>query len=168
MESYYREGIESDFIAIDSLRKSEGDCLGFIPKDVYLSVLGKRRVHERDRWKYSNLWVYVDNNEITGFVYFTYYGDVCKIEQIVIRQDARRWERATALESIARVGAKELNKTGVKCRVAFDIEANFFWRALGYVPVKQVVSTWLNQKESKSRRPLWLYFYDFGMPLFKL
>ena len=162
-----RLGVEEDFSVIDSLRKTEGSSLGFIPKDVYLSVLGRRRVHERDRWKYSDIYIYTDNGDVTGFIYYTYFGDICKIEQIVVREDARRWERATALEQLARNAAKLHGKTGIKCRVAYDLEANYFWRAIGYVPQKKVISTWLNQRESKSKRPLFIYFLDLGLPLFK-
>ena len=46
---------------------------------------------------------------------------------------------------------------GIKCRVASDLESNWFWRAIGYEPCALVVSTWLNQRESKSRRPIVLY-----------
>jgi len=161
-----REGIESDFREIDSLRKSEGSALGFIPMDVYLSVLGKRRVANRDRYKYQNIWVYLDNNDITGFVYGHFFRDIAKIEQIVVRKDARRWERATALEAIVRQRAASLNKTGVSCRVAYDLESNYFWKAIGYTPINIVTSTWLNQRESKSKRPLVVYLCDFGLPLF--
>jgi hypothetical protein len=161
-----RLGVETDFPAIDSLRKSEGDSLGFIPKDAYLSILGSRRVANRERWKYSDIFVYQDNGDLTGFVYATYHRQDAKIEQIVIRRDVRRWERATALESLIRVEARKHGKTGIRCRVAYDIEANYFWRALGYQPVRQVISTWLNQRESKSKRPLWEYLLDFGLPLF--
>ena len=167
-EMFVREGTESDFLAIDSLRKKDGSSLGFIPKDAYLSVLTKTRMSNRDRWKYQRIWVVEDNNEITGFVYAIFSRHDVKIEQIVIREDARRWERATKLENIVRQAALHTNATGITCRVAVDIEANYFWRALGYQPYGCVTSTWLNQRESKSKRPLFLYLLDFGTPIFPL
>lgn len=51
------------------------------------------------------------------------------------------------------------------CRVAYDFESNFFWRAMGYSPTGIATSTWLNQRQSKSKRPLIVYVKDFA-PLF--
>lgn len=161
-----RLAIESDFSEIDALRKSEGASLGFIPKDVYLSVLGRRRVANRDRWKYQTIWVYTDNDEITGFVYAVFYRRDVKIEQIVVREDARRWARATALEGVVRAMAQTIGATGIRCRVACDLESNAYWKAMGYTPQRKIVSTWLNQRQSKSKRELFDYLYDFGTPLF--
>lgn len=53
--------------------------------------------------------------------------------------------------------ARGLGKDGITCRVAVDLESNLFWRSIGYIPVAQKISTWLNQKESQSRRSLWVY-----------
>ena len=50
-----RDAVASDFAYIDTLRKKEGSALGFMPKDAYLSVLERRRVSNRDRWKYQRL-----------------------------------------------------------------------------------------------------------------
>ena len=45
-----REGNIDDFIYIDSLRKKEGQALGFIPKAVYESILLKKKVANRNRF----------------------------------------------------------------------------------------------------------------------
>ena len=155
-----------DFKYIDSLRKKEGNALGFIPKDAYLSLLTQAPVDGRRRWEYQKLYVTVDNNDLTGYVYASFFGKYAHIIQIVVQEDARRWERATLLEDQINKDAHHYNKDGIECRVAFDLESNFYWRAMGYEPMKKVVSTWLNQKESKSKRPLWHYRKSFGLPLF--
>ena len=62
-----REGQFNDFPYIDSLRKKEGSALGFLPKDAYTSVLEKRRVADRNRWRYQKIWVTEDNGDLTGF-----------------------------------------------------------------------------------------------------
>ena len=58
--TYLVEAKDGDFLFIDSLRKKEGKALGFIPKAVYESILEKRRVANRDRWKYSRIFITMD------------------------------------------------------------------------------------------------------------
>ena len=150
-----------DWIYIDSLRKREGAALGFIPKDVYISVLERRRVHNRDRWRYQEVLVTEDNGQLTGFAMTSYHATMANIFQIVVQQDARRWHRALLMADYIEERARALGKAGVKCRVACDLESNLFWRAIGYCPLGKVVSTWLNQRESASKRPLWAYEKSF-------
>jgi hypothetical protein len=88
----------------------------------------------------------------------------CKIEQICVRADARRMERALSLADAVEAEAKRRNSGRMRCRVAYDIEANLFWRAAGYVPTATVVSTWLNLHESKSKRPLIVYDKVLSQP----
>ena len=52
---------------------------------------------------------------------------------------------------------KEIGKTAITCRVAVDLESNLFWNGCGYNIQSTTTSTWLNQKESKSKRPLHYY-----------
>ena len=162
-----REAVENDFNYIDSLRKKEGSALGFIPKDTYLSVLKKIRVANRDRWKYQKIWVTEDNSDLTGFCYASFHEDPATIIQIVVQQDSRRWHRAIMMESEVESHARLNLLTSIKCRVAYDLESNFYWKAIGYTPIKTVTSTWLNQCESKSKRPIIVYHKDLGMPLFQ-
>ena len=162
-----RDGVESDLRFVDSLRKSEGSALGFIPIAVYESVLGRKSVAGRDRYRYSRMLITEDNSDLTGFCYVSYSGEYASIVQIVVRADARRWHRALMMSDEVERDCLRMGKRGIKCRVAYDLESNFFWRAIGYIPVRQVTSTWLNQKESKSKRPLWLYKKPLGNDLFR-
>src|SRR3990167_1799892 len=152
-----KDATPKDWLYIDSLRKKEGGALGFIPKSVYVSILERNRAGGRARYLYSRLLVTVDNDDLTGFCYVSYAEQWAKIFQIVVQCDARRWHRALMMASVVEGDAERFGKQGVACRVAYDLESNWFWRAMGYTPVKQVISTWLNQRESKSRRPLWEY-----------
>lgn len=152
---------------MDALRKKEGSALGFIPKDAYLSILEKKRIANRERWKYQKIWVTEDNGDLTGFCYASFSDDPATIIQIVVQSDARRWHRAMMMEAAVDGEARERNLTSIKCRVASDLESNFYWRAIGYVPVRTVISTWLNQRESQSRRPITIYHKDLGMPLWR-
>jgi hypothetical protein len=167
-ETILREAVPQDFEYIDSLRKKEGSALGFLPKDAYMSVLHKARIANRDRWKYQKIWVTVDNGDLTGFCYASFANDPATIIQIVVQQDARRWHRAMLMEAAVSEEARNRTLTSIKCRVALDLESNFYWKAIGYQPVETVTSTWLNQKESKSKRPIIVYQKDMGMPLWSI
>jgi hypothetical protein len=156
-ETLLRDGQPNDWLFIDSLRKREGSALGFIPKDTYLSVLNRVPMANRTRYRYQRILVTIDNGDLTGFTYASYGSDWAIITQIVVQADARRWHRALLMVDEVERDAKAYGKQGITCRVAYDLESNFFWRAIGYTPVKQVTSTWLNQRESKSKRPLWVY-----------
>jgi len=164
--TYLVEAKEGDFLFIDSLRKKEGKALGFIPKAVYESVIEKRRVANRDRWKYSKILITIDNGERTGFCYVTYAKQDLHIQQIVIQNDARRWHRAKMMLDYAENICKDLGKTAVTARVAVDLESNLFWKGCGYNIAATTTSTWLNQKESKSKRPLH-YYIKYVNSLFK-
>lgn len=154
-----RPGRTEDWKYIDHLRIKE-KALGFIPKNSYLSVLSKVPDGVRRRWEYSRINVIEDNGDLTGFCYATFYQTVARIHQIVVQEDARRWYRASLLEATVRDEARKYNCNGISCRVAFDLESNFFWRAMGYTPIRQVTSSFLNHRESKSKRPLWVYYYS--------
>ena len=155
--TYLVRGVGNDFLFLDSLRKKEGKALGFIPKAVYESVLENRRVADRDRWKYSEIVMTLDNNDRTGFCYFTYSGQDVHIQQIVIQNDARRFHRALMMLDYAEKRAKELGKTAVTARVAIDLESNVFWNSCGYNINATTTSTFLNRGESKSKRQLHYY-----------
>ena|SRR5215831_3412184 len=161
-ETTLRDAVGADWIYIDSLRKREGSALGFIPKDAYLSVLERRCLSGRERYRYQRVLVTEDNGDLTGFAYISYADDFASIVQIVVQEDARRWHRALLMADEVERDVRKFGKQGITCRVAYDLESNFFWRAIGYLPIRQVVSTWLNQRESKSRRPLWLYKKEIG------
>jgi hypothetical protein len=156
-----RRGLPQDWLYIDSLRKKEGKSLGFLPKAVYESVLEQARVANRDRWKYQRIIVTVDNEELTGFCMWSIFSDWVKIFQIVVQEDARKWHRAMLMLDWVEAETNDLRKDGVTCRVAYDLESNFWWKAMGYQPTELVTSTWLNQRESQSKRPIWIYKKPF-------
>jgi hypothetical protein len=163
-DTILREGIASDWLFIDSLRKREGSALGFLPKDTYCTVLENRPLRVRDMraYKTNRIIVTEDNGDLTGYAYYTMASDWLIVVQIVVQEDARRWYRAMLMINEIEDDANRYGKHGVTARVAYDLESNFFWRAIGYVPIKQITSTWLNQKESKSKRPLWIYRKEIG------
>lgn len=156
-----RIGYSNDIKFIDSLRKKEGNALGFIPLDVYISILERCTTGNgklaRDRWKYCDILITEDNGEQTGYCFVSYSSPIAKIVQIVVRNDARRWHRALLMINKVEKDAISFGKHSIEARVAYDLESNYFWNAIGFIPEMQTVSTWLNQRESKSKRPLILY-----------
>jgi len=73
-------------------------------------------------------------------------------------------ERALKLVDVVLDEARRRQSKRVRCRVAADIEANSFWLAVGFIPVVTVISTWLNLRESTSRRPLIVYDKAIAQP----
>jgi len=155
-----------DWEYMEDLRRKESKALGFVPKGTYLSIMQRKPYDGRCRWEYSKVYIVEDDGERTGFCYVSFKGNVAKVHQIVVQEDARRWYRATLMLSEIEKEAIKTGKQGVQARVAIDLEANLFWRASGYEPIKIVNSTWLNQRESKSKTPLVIYQKLF-LPLFR-
>jgi predicted GNAT superfamily acetyltransferase len=147
----------SDLGAIESLRRADGDCLGFIPKMKYEHIVNKTLDRGRRRWVWERLLVCRDNGEVTGFLLGNIGKKQSKIEQICVRNDARRMERALSLESQFASESKSRGHARIRARVAADIEATLFWAAAGYDVVGQCTSTFLNVRESKSKRLLLEY-----------
>jgi hypothetical protein len=153
-----RSATINDLKAVDSLRKADGDCLGFLPIQKLEHIVNLTLDRGRRRFLYESLWVEEEMpGEITGYVLAGFHREGAKIEQICVRQDARRMERAIALEAVVDTEARARLKPRIRCRVAFDIEANFFWKAIGYTAITTTASTWMNHGESKSKRPLIVY-----------
>jgi hypothetical protein len=152
-----RDATPFDLIYIDDLRKKEGNALGFIPIGAYQSVTMKAPIDGRKRYLYSRLLVTEDNGDLTGFCYASFAQDKAHIFQIVVQEDARRWYRALLLSDEIEREAMKRGNLFVTCRVAYDLESNFFWRGIGYQVIANTISTWLNQKESQSKRPLLVY-----------
>jgi GNAT superfamily N-acetyltransferase len=148
------EATPSDWLYIDSLRKKEGNALGFIPKDAYISVLSGAPVDGRRRYEYQRLWLIRDNDDPTGYVYASFVWPMASVWQIVVQEDARRWERATKLLQQVEHHAMANGMQGIKARVADDLEAVLFWEASGYTAAASTNSTYLNQGPSKSGRKI--------------
>ena len=55
-----------------------------------------------------------------------------KIQQIVVRNDARRLDYGSALLDCARKFCEEFGRLGFTLRCRIDLESNAFWLALGF------------------------------------
>jgi len=156
-QTIIRPATEADLTAIEMLRRADGDALGFVPKAKYEAIVFKTVDRGRHRYRYEWLVVAEDNGDITGFMMGGFHRNGAKGTQLCVRNDARRMERALKLVDSFEMEARRRGMLRVRHRVAADIEANYFWRAAGYTPVAITTSTWLNVRESLSRRPLFIY-----------
>lgn len=140
------------------MRRADGDALGFVPIAKYEHIVFKTVDRGRHRYKYEWLVVAEDNgDDVTGFFMGGFHRNGAKGTQLCVRNDARRMERALKLVDSFETEARRRGMVRVRHRVAADIEANYFWRAAGYTPVAVTTSTWLNTRESLTRRPLFIY-----------
>jgi GNAT superfamily N-acetyltransferase len=117
-----------DWKFVDKLQKENSEAVGFIQDTIWSKyVWGGER----------NFVVLICemNLDPVGYVLLTpgrgvkSYG---KIQQIAVRQDARRLEYGTALINVARQFCEEFNRSGFTLRCRVDLESNHFWNSLGF------------------------------------
>jgi GNAT superfamily N-acetyltransferase len=124
-----RTGIASDALLIDKLQKENAKAVGFIQKTVWDKyVFGGER----------NFVVFVceANNDPVGYVLITPGMGVmryAKIQQIAVRDDARRLHYGSALLDCCRQFCETFNRVGFTLRCRTDLDSNKFWKALGFV-----------------------------------
>jgi ribosomal protein S18 acetylase RimI-like enzyme len=117
-----------DILLIDKLQKENSNAVGFIQKTIWDKyVFGGER----------NFVVFIceANNDAVGYVLITpgkgvfRYG---KIQQIAVRNDARRLHYGTALLDVCRQFCEKFDRVGFTLRCRQDLESNYFWKALGF------------------------------------
>lgn len=123
-----RTSTVNDILLIDKLQKENSHAVGFIQKTVWDKyVFGGER----------NFVVLIceANNDAVGYVLITpgkgayRYG---KIQQIAVRNDARRLYYGTALLDVCRQFCEKFHRVGFTLRCRQDLESNNFWKALGF------------------------------------
>lgn len=146
-----RLATHEDLLAIDALRRAEQEAVGFLPLSRY-----EREVESRRR----TLWVLSENGDVVAYLLWTRGWPVATVQQLVVRDDARRIQRATALVDRVRAEMLRQHRYGVTCRVRADLAAVLFWRALGFREVR---------REASGRRGPCIRFYQgIGPTLFDL
>lgn len=123
-----RNSTVKDILLIDKLQKENSFALGFIQKTIWDKyVFGGER----------NFVVLIceANNDAVGYVLITpgrgayKYG---KIQQIAVRNDARRLYYGTALLDVCRQFCEKFHRVGFTLRCRLDLESNNFWKSLGF------------------------------------
>jgi len=113
---------------IDSLQKKNAEQLSFYPKQVF----------EREQ-KNGRLYLGMLNGEPCGYIYVGAAGGDVKCHQVCIQYDARRKLYGAMLVMALENYANESLSNSITLRCGFDLEANKFWKELGYkcIAVKQ-------------------------------
>lgn len=116
-----------DTAFIDLLQKQNSYAVGFIQQTVW-----DRYVFGGER----NFVVFIveKNDDMVGYVLVTPGRGIgyVRIQQIAVRDDARRLEYGTALIAVVRQFCVEFGRAGARLRCRVDLEANEFWRQLGF------------------------------------
>ena len=107
---------------IDSLQKKNAEALSFYPAQVF----------EREQEK-GRLFLGLLNGEPCGYLYAgaSTHKDV-KLHQVCIQYDARRRLYGAMIASVMEQYAEDGKATSITLRCGFDLEANEFWKSLGY------------------------------------
>ena len=123
-----RTATEADRTFIDKLQKENSYAVGFIQSTIWDKyVFGGER----------NFVVFIceKNDDLVGYVLltpgrgaYTY----AKIQQIAVREDARRLDYGSALLAVVKDFCNTFERIGVTLRCRIDLESNHFWRNLGF------------------------------------
>lgn len=112
---------------IDMLQKKNAEALSFYPKVVF----------EREK-ENGRLFLGLLNNEPCGYIYMGAGGGDVKCHQVCIEYDARRKLYGSMLIVAMEDFANKHQSNSVTLRCGFDLEANKFWKEMGYNCIKIV------------------------------
>jgi GNAT superfamily N-acetyltransferase len=113
--------VRSDLSYIDSLQRKNAEELSFYPKTVFEREIDNHRV----------LLARI-NGEPAGYLYHGALGEICRIHQACIQYDARGNLYGAALVNWLSAMCKAAGVHSISLRCGSDIEANKFWRAMGF------------------------------------
>ena len=113
--------VPNDLVYIDSLQKKNAEELSFYPKVVFEREIENRRI----------ILARV-NSEPAGYLYHGAFMPVLKIHQACIQYDLRRHLYGAELVRLLRDLAAAAGCMSITLRCGSDIDANGFWRAMGF------------------------------------
>jgi hypothetical protein len=108
-------------IYIDMLQKKNAEALSFYPKQVF----------EREK-ENGRLFLGLLNGEPSGYLYVGASGGDVKCHQVCIEYDARRMLYGKMLAICMEEYAKDAYSASITLRCGFDLDANNFWKEMGY------------------------------------
>lgn len=118
----------SDAPLIDKLQRDNSYAVGFIQRTIWDKyVFGGER----------NFFVLIveANADAVGYCLVTPGRGTnapVRIQQIAVREDARRVKYGSALLAVIREFCDEHGRSGARLRCRADLESNYFWRSLGF------------------------------------
>ena len=112
---------------LDKLQKENTNAVGFLPITYF----------EKCIWggqKNAFVFICTANNDEVGYVYITpgKHLGYAKIQQIAIRNDARRLHYGSALIDVCKQFCERFERVGFTLRCRLDLESNLFWIKLGF------------------------------------
>ena len=112
---------------IDMLQKKNAEALSFYPKVVF----------EREQLN-GRLFLGLLNGEPAGYLYVGAAGGDVKCHQVCIEYDARRKLYGAMLAIVMEQYARDSYSNSITLRCGFDLDANLFWKEMGYNVIKIV------------------------------
>ena len=106
---------------VDGLQRKNAEALAFYPKQVFEREQGKGRI-----------FLSLLNNEPCGYIYVGARGQDMKCHQVCIQYDARRRLYGAHLVGAIEQHALDANCASITLRCGYDLDANEFWKSLGY------------------------------------
>lgn len=104
---------------VDGLQRKNAEALSFYPRQVF----------EREQEK-GRLFLGLLNGEPCGYLYVGAQGRDVKCHQVCIQYDARRRLYGGAIVAVMEAYAE--GATSITLRCGFDLDANDFWKSMGY------------------------------------
>jgi len=106
---------------VDGLQRKNAESLSFYPRQVF----------EREQEK-GRLFLGMLNGEPCGYLYVGAQGIDVKCHQVCIQYDARRRLYGAAIVAVMEQYASEGRAASITLRCGFDLDANDFWKSVGY------------------------------------
>jgi GNAT superfamily N-acetyltransferase len=159
-----RTAVEADRDFIDKLQKENSYAVGFIQDTIWDKyVFGGGR----------NFVVFIceKNDDMVGYVLLTPGKGAysyAKIQQIAVREDARRLDYGSALLHVVRDFCNTFSRIGVTLRCRIDLESNYFWKALGFHLYGQWMKGRVNHVGFKASNDINLWRIDLNDQLISL
>jgi hypothetical protein len=164
----------SMLLFIDGLQRKNAEALSFYPNQVF----------EREQ-KNGRLYLGLLNGEPAGYIYVGASGGDVKCHQVCIEYDARRKLYGAMLVVAMENYANASFSNSITLRCGFDLEANKFWKEMGYnciavqdggvrrmrkinvwrkyLKPQMFEPTWVEPVEGKTDASLWRKHKDTGI-----
>jgi GNAT superfamily N-acetyltransferase len=152
-----RNATYQDAAIIDKLQKDNSYAVGFIQQTIWDKyVFGGER----------NFFVLIveSNVDPVGYTLITPgrgMGSYLRIQQIAVRDDARRLKYGHALMAVIERFATEQNRSGARLRCRADLESNHFWQAMGFTIENFVRKGAINHVGFKASNDINLWMREF-------
>jgi len=153
-----RNATYRDSTIIDKLQRDNSYAVGFIQQTIWDKyVFGGER----------NFFVLIveSNADPVGYTLITPgrgMGSYLRIQQIAVRDDARRLKYGHALMAVIERFAKEQNRAGARLRCRADLESNHFWQAMGFTVENVVRKGAVNHVGFKASNDINLWMREFS------